>query len=271
MTDQARPMDDRQLEAALRALGRDLGYPVHADLSSQVAGRLAAAPAPAASRLRYLPALRPVRRSVVLAIAAVLLIAALATAAALGVPGIRILFGEPPTASSVPTPTAGSGAPPGSTLGLGARLGLAEAESMVDFAPRLPTDPGVGRPTVAYVGDDRLTYVWPAGPALPPTADPGVGLLLTEFRGVVDDGSYTKMVNSGTRIEVVQVDGHTGYWLSGREHFLVYEDAEGRTHETGWRVVGEVLIWNDGELTYRIESALGRDATIALAEGLATP
>ena len=34
------------------------------------------------------------------------------------------------------------------------------------------------------------------------------------------------------------------------------------------RWVGDALVWSDGTTTNRIESALGRDATIALAESI---
>jgi hypothetical protein len=30
-------------------------------------------------------------------------------------------------------------------------------------------------------------------------------------------------------------------------------------------MVGDVLIWSDGELTYRLETSLGRDAAVELA------
>jgi len=218
-----------------------------------------------------MPVVRPLRRSLVLAFAAVLLIAALVTAAVLGVPGIRILFGPGPTATLTPSSSPGDQGPPGSSLGLGARMDVAQATTRVDFTPRLPTDPAIGPPSVAYLADDRLTLVWAASPALPATADPGVGLLLTEFRGVVDEGSYTKMIGSGTRVEPVRVAGVTGYWISGGEHFIFYESPNGVRHDANWRAVGDALIWHDGDLTYRLESALGRDATIRLAESLAAP
>jgi hypothetical protein len=38
--------------------------------------------------------------------------------------------------------------------------------------------------------------------------------------------------------------------------------------DDGRRWVGDALIWNDGLSTYRIESALGKAATIAVAESV---
>jgi hypothetical protein len=267
-------MSDEQLQSALRALGRELAWPATPQLAPSVSARLATAP-PARGGLIPFPRVRAVRRSVLLAVAAVLLIAALVAAAVLGVPGIRIVFGPAPSGvATTPVPTASgpSAVPPellGATLGLGRRMTLEAAIAEAGFTPRLPVDAAVGSPDTVYLEDDRITLVWRTREGLPPTAEPSVGLLITEFRAEVNPDAYTKMVDSGTRVERVTVNGRPGYWLSGREHYLFYTDAQGDTHDKAWRVVGEALIWYDGELTYRIESALGRDATIRLAESLA--
>ena len=79
---------------------------------------------------------------------------------------------------------------------------------------------------------------------------------------------YDKAINSGTTLERVKVGGHDGYWISGDPHFFFYTTADGRFVEDPRRWVGDALIWNDGSATYRIESSLGRDATIALAESI---
>ncbi len=274
MTDDLRSMTDSQLEAALRALGSDLAYPAPVVMSSTVSSRVAVLPAPMSGIASRWLSLRPVRRSVVLAVAAVLLVAALVAAAVLGVPGIRIVFGPAPPAS--PSGTAGPSpslapVPPerlGATLSLGERTDLASAAAAAGFEPRLPADPDLGAPEAVFVEDGRITLVWATRRGLPATAEPSVGLLITEFPGAVDRDAYTKMVNAGTRVEQVTVGGEPGYWLSGREHYVFYTDDEGVNHDKAWRVVGEALIWFDGELTYRVESALGRDASIRLAESL---
>lgn len=277
MTQRPDLMTDEQLQAVLRALGQELAWPPAGELATTVTSRLATAPAPAPARgiLLAFPRLGRVRRSVVLAVAAVLLIAALVAAAVLGVPGIRIVFGPGPSAipsASSPSASARSPVPPqllGATLGLGRRTTLDAATAEAGFTPRLPADAATGTPDAVFIEDDRITLVWATRDGLPATAEPSVGLLITEFRAEVNPDAYTKMVNSGTRVERVTVGGRPGYWLSGREHYLFYTDEEGVDHNKTWRVVGEALIWFDGELTYRVESALGRDATIRLAESLA--
>jgi hypothetical protein len=41
---------------------------------------------------------------------------------------------------------------------------------------------------------------------------------------------------------------------------------DGQHIDEGRRWVGDALIWQDGELTYRIETSLGKDAAIRIAE-----
>ena len=96
---------------------------------------------------------------------------------------------------------------------------------------------------------------------LPATFEPGVGLLMTEFVGFVDDAFYSKLVGSGTTVEAVLVGGKHGYWLAGEPHFFFYTGPGGVVRDDR-RWVGDALVWSDGKVTYRLESALGQQATI---------
>ena len=123
----------------------------------------------------------------------------------------------------------------------------------------------------SWLADARLTLVWATSSDLPETALDGVGLLVTEFRGRVDAEYYQKVTSTGTSVEPVRVDGHAGYWLAGRPHFFFYVDPDGRTVDDTRRWVGDALIWEADGITYRLESALGRDATIEITETLVSP
>ena len=60
---------------------------------------------------------------------------------------------------------------------------------------RCPADPTIGPPDAAWVDpalNDQVALVWPSSDRLPATQEPGVGLVLTAFRGAVDDGWFTK-------------------------------------------------------------------------------
>ena len=99
-------MDDAGLEGALRDLAPGLAYPSPisgpTDVAAIVRQRLVAQP-PAREGAGLLGWLgrRPLRRSVLVAIAAILVLAAIAGAVGLGLPGIRINFGGP-TPSGIP-------------------------------------------------------------------------------------------------------------------------------------------------------------------------
>ena len=61
--------------------------------------------------------------------------------------------------------------------------------------------------------------------------------------------------------------GQLGYWITGEPHQFFYEGPNGFVEDPR-RWVGDVLLWADGPITYRLETSLGRDATIAIAETL---
>jgi hypothetical protein len=269
-------MDDRALEGALRDLATALAYPSAGADGSDVAARVrarivAAPPSPVGpGPFGWLRA-RPLRRSLVVAIAALLILAAIAGAVGLGVPGIRILFGGP-TPPSIASPSASpSGASEGTlgqALGLGTRVPIEEAERLAGIDIVLPADPAIGSPVATFVFADRVALVWPERPGLPADPSTGVGLLISQFRGTVDEGYYSKTLDSGALVAPVTVDGNQGYWISGPPHFFFYVDPSGRMIDDTHRLVGDTLIWSDGDVSYRLESQLGMEEAIRLAESL---
>jgi hypothetical protein len=290
MSDPRRPAfdpTDEALAGELRSLGAwiDFGPAVaavgtSADPAHLARLRIEAARDGAGSR-RWWPfggSLRPVRRSLVLAIIAVALLAAIVGAIGFGVPGIRIFFtgATPPpsgTPSAAPTTAASTAAPTpsgplGSDLDLGFLTTAAEAPTLTDFGLLRPTDPSVGSPDTIWSREGRLTLVWKSGPNLPDTEAPGIGLLLTEFRGSVDRDFIGKMIGGGTTLTPVTVDGSTGYWISGAIHDFFYFDANGQVVNDGRRAVGDTLIWTRGPITFRLETSAGQAAAIRIAESI---
>jgi hypothetical protein len=283
-------LPEPELEAALRDLGRELAWPtVEPDAGADPAARArrrieAASLRPGRGPWWARPARRRLGSSLGLAAAAVLLIAAMAAAIGFGLPGIRIIFGPGPTSSptslapsaslggsgSVPAPSPSSTpsvGPLGWTLGLGDPTPVATAAKAVDIPVRLPPAT-FGPPSTAWLLNGRLSLVWPAGPALPALREPGIGLILCEFRGSVDPGYFRKILEPGTTIETVRVGGSTGYWISGEPHTIVFVNEDGDPVFDTRRIVGDTLLWADGEVTFRLETGLDRDAAIALAESL---
>jgi hypothetical protein len=228
-------------------------------------------------------AARPLRRSFVLAIIALVVLAAIAGAIGFGVPGIRLFFvgatptpgisaSPPSSVSTSPSPSVSPSpsipGPPGSNFDLGLITTPSEAPTLTGFALQLPTDPVVGPPDTVWYDQGRLTIVWASRPGLPDAQATGVGLLLTEFRGSLDREFFGKMIGPGTTVTPVAIGGVTGYWISGAMHDLVYIGVNGQIENDSRRVVGDTLIWTRGNLTFRLETTLGQDSAIRIAESI---
>jgi hypothetical protein len=226
---------------------------------------------------------RPLRRSFILAVIALIVLAALAGAIGFGVPGIRIFFVGPtpsPAGSASPalpgspspppseSPSPSIPGPPGSDLDLGFRTTPSEAPSLTGFGVLLPADPSVGPPDTMWYGEGRLTLVWKSRPDLPQTEAAGVGLLVTELQGRLNEEFLGKMIPTGTTLTPVTIDGVNGWWISGAVHELLYLDDRGEMVSDSRRSVGDTLIWTHGDLTFRLETALGRDAAIRIAQSI---
>jgi hypothetical protein len=268
---------DAELEAALRDLSSSVAWPVAErptgggrDIAAAVRARIESGPPP---RLRSWT-WRPARRALVLAVAILLALTVVAAATGFGLPGLRLIFGPPPASISPPpslepsrSPAAG---PPGASMRLGRLVDLADLDAEAGFAVTWPDDSSLGPPDAAYIDDFRrgqVNLVWASRPGLPDTLEPGVGLLMSAFRGTVDSGTINKIVSGGATAHTVTVNGERGWWVSGDPHFFFYEGPNGIvSDERRW--VGDVLLWADDRLTYRLETSLGQDAAVELAESM---
>ena len=128
-----------------------------------------------------------------------------------------------------------------------------------------------GRPTpptsTTLIGG-QVSLVWAATPDLPATLEPGVGLLLSQFRGDTRRGVlHEGRSAAGTTYERLTVGDDAGFWLSGDPHIFFWDGPNGFVEDPR-RWVGDTLLWSDGEITFRLETSLGRDAAIRLAETL---
>ena len=91
-------------------------------------------------------------------------------------------------------------------------------------------------------------------------------LILTEFRG--EALPYVqKIAGPDVRIEEVTVRGDPGLWIEGA-HAVLFRDAAGIVHDEELRLAGNVLVWEHGGITYRLEGDLDRDDALALAADL---
>jgi hypothetical protein len=269
VADRLESLSDRELEATLVAVGRDLAFPEIPDLAAAVVRRLEEEPvrAPVLERAAQVLGFRRPGRRLALALAAVLILGGAAVAGGLLVRGVRILI-APETTTPPPSPTVSG--PIGGTLFLGDEVTLAQARQQVDFEVVVPTAAGLPEP-VAYVDDDpsggRVSLVYPAGPALPRTSETGVGMLVMEFRARIDVPFLEKVVHEAERVEEVEVGGTPAYWIEG-EHTVFYLDELGQPVEERSRLAGNTLLWQRGQVTFRLESALSKEEAIRIAESM---
>lgn len=273
MTAGRRP-SDTEVVAALEDLAAHLIWPDEPDLSPAVRARLSpAAPRSSAPR-QWRPAARPRWASALAAVVAlVLLVSALLTASPsvrravadfLGLRGVEI---ELDGGTTSPPP------PPGDSLQLGRSVILAEARRQAGFPLLVPATAGaLGRPDDVYLDESvaggAVSLVYRSRPGLPSAGASGVGLLVTQFRASVEEAALRKVVPTGSQVEEVRVSGRRGYWFEGSPHLLFFTDARGRFVEDRSRLAGNTLVWEQGDLTVRLESALSRDEAVRLAEEL---
>jgi hypothetical protein len=243
--------DHADLIAALAGLGRDLDLS-SADPAAAAVARLrvggSAPPPPAIGS--------PSRRRWLLAAAA----AMVALALVLAVPGPRRVAARLLGIGAVQISRTAEPPPAAVTdLGfLGVRVPVDEAiaRSAGAFAERPVA--GLGEPARAYAGEASITLVWDPSDDLPELGTTGAGLVVTALRGAGGEPALHKETSQGTRVIAVSVAGHAGYWVSGSPH------------RVGDRAAGNALIWADGPVTYRVESALGQTAAIEVGAAISS-
>lgn len=302
MAERLQQFTDPELEAALRALGAEVAYPPTPDLAAAIPRRIAARPIPPRPWWTPPPA---ARRRLTVALALLLLLALLlgaippvrkGVARRLGLPNVAIVnvtavptptlaptvaptpdatHAATPvgTATPAPTPTTAPTATLVSPRGqLGARTTLAEAQSRLPFAIRMPDAPGVGTPDEVYVRvpppGGRVSLLYAARPDLPAIAGTDIGLLVQEFRGGIDAGIFQKGVPAGSRVEPVTVNGAQGYWIAGGLRALGYTDANGVFQYEEVRDAGNTLLWERDGVVYRLESALPKADALRIAASI---
>jgi hypothetical protein len=293
------PAGLQQLERSLGALGRDLGYPEpRGDLALAVGIRLREHERPAEPvRLRgflgrgtELWRLRPVRPSWQALAAAAVSVAVLtsgillfsptarrAVAGWLGLRGVQIVVTSPspprPTASSTTSPTPPP--PLGGNLDLGRPVTLSQALSLVPYRVLLPTVSELGSPDEVYVrflqpNVEQVSLVYRARPGFPRAATTGAAVLVTEFQAAIDEQFLVKKIlpGGGVTLQSVRVNGEPGFWIAGDLHEVLYLDANGESIVDSVRLAGNVLLWEQGDLTLRLESALTKSEALRIARSV---
>jgi hypothetical protein len=107
--------------------------------------------------------------------------------------------------------------------------------------------------------------VWQSETGLPAAA--GVGILYSQFQ-VTEAELFVKSLDTTVEVIELSVRGQRGFWIEGAPHYVVYRDASGALHEDAARLAGNVLAWEEGGVTHRIETIHSLEETLRLADSL---
>lgn len=251
------PLDST--EENIRAAARAFAYPPTPNVASGVRRRLAG-PAPAPLRLK----LALTAAAVVAVFASLLAVPEVRAGLVeiLRVGAVRIFLVAPtPTgaASGTPQPTATLSPPLASALDLAGETTFAEAQARARFTIPLPSYPAdLGQPDRVYLqemGAPVVMLVW-----LEPGQPDRVRLSLH----VIGPGSFAISKIQPRVIRQTSVNGGAAVWAEGP---YMVETRNGNYVER-WLVSGRVLIWQSGDVTYRLETDRSLEEAVKIAESL---
>jgi hypothetical protein len=267
-------------ENRLRAAAQGLPYPPTPDIARAVLQRLAEVPTttarhkPYAARRRFVL----VAGTLILVLLAGLLAVPSVRAAViefLQVGVIRIILPNPTPTLTPTTPSISSSAPtfmptrlpqpsptPKYLIAINELQGettLEAAMKKASFTLQLPTYPeNLGEPQRVFVqdlGGTMVVMVWTA-------ADNPENAALVLYQ--IAPESWAGEKSKPTSLEYTQVNGREAVWAEG-PYVLYLTDGDLDLRRL---IPGHTLIWEEGDITYRLESYLSLSQTIKIAESL---
>lgn len=257
----ADPNDD--LEARLAALAVGIEWPATPELQPAVMRR-AAVPG---------PWLQPLRSRWALAAVAVLVIAATLlayTPARTAIAGWLNLHTTINRTTALPTPSPLPSGTLGSNLGLGTPTTVAGAQNAVGWQVLVPAQ--LGTPDAVYVQlppegplQGEVSLVYAPRPGIANAGQTGVGVLVTEARGSVNEQFFAKTIGPGTTITDVSVNGHDGWWISGQPHAFVFIDANNDPRIDTLRLATNTLVVDEEGTIVRIEAGVNESTAVQIA------
>lgn len=174
--------------------------------------------------------------------------------------GIVRIFPQPIELTAEPIPTGTSNAPLQFLETIAGKTTLEDAQEQVPYPILLPTYPvDIGKPDYVYIqnADGNMTILVWLDPQSPETV-----LMSLHF---IPAGSWAITKVSPTIIEETNVNGQRAIWAVGPYPLRF---SNGDLDFT--RIVdGNVLIWADDTLTYRLETDMSLEEALKVAESLA--
>lgn len=161
----------------------------------------------------------------------------------------------------------------GSSLGLGTRTTFQDAQNTVGWQLLVPA--ALGTPDAVYLlmppqgpSQGEVTFVYAPRAGIPSASETGVGVLVTEARGSVNEQFFGKITSDGTTITPVQVSGWPGWWISGAPHAFVFIDSEGNVRFDTLRLATNTLVVNEEGTIVRVEANVTEAQALQIATSL---
>ena len=261
------------LERQLIELAQRLDVPDDDQLVRDVLGQLE--PVPRKSMRR--------RSRRVLLAAAICFVAVLATVLLL--PGPRHTIAHWLGIGSTRIDTSSTGVPGlGAPATFPASLDFGSAMNASDAAARtglpVPLVREWGTPAGIFVvsppSRGQVVVVYAPSASLPASPVAGVGALVSSMPGVINDGLFGKMRSPSTTIDTLTFTSAAGrvvqaIWLSGSPHDYVFQDVDGTPVFDTLRLATNTLLWQDGDVTYRLEASVPRAQAVHIAAMVGSP
>jgi hypothetical protein len=213
-------------------------------------------------RLRPRLSLPSRRRTILILVAATLALATAAVAAKLVIDLGAITVTTVPSTSALPTRTLGP-------ADFGTPVSLDEAEAIAGFPARIPS--ALGEPdrvwvdlvNVDFSGGEVTTIVmaWKPREGLPAIPNSTFGAVLMAFRGEADVASKI-LTEDGASMVGTTVNGADGTFIVGSHELDLLVDGAVRR----FVVTGSVVLWEEGELAFRLETSLDEISAVEIAE-----
>ena len=239
-------MSSVDLELQLLALAADIEFPPAPDLTAGVRASLAQ---PRRSRRRWIVLALAL---IVVALAGVLAVPSARTAIErwLGIGGVKFEFvGALPQRTVTGTPD------------LGTTMSLRDAQTRAPFRIVVPPR-DLGRYAL-YVHEPPpggvVSFVYGGTKAR-------ARMILSELRGDYRPYIQKTMLQTQVVTETL-VNGDRALWLEGA-HSVEFSDAAGRFTSEPARLAGRVLLWQRGNVTFRLEGDLTLDQALKIAESV---
>ena len=261
---------DIEFENRLRTIANRMEYPHTPDIAGSVATRLHSPTRPRFSLKRLAWSL-----TIILVLLSSLMLIPTVRAAIIEFIQIGIvrIFPQPaePTVEMIATATPESIPPPTATPGesspllipfldrIAGETKLSSAQEAVPYPILLPTHPAdLGLPSHVYVqdADGAMTIlVW---------TDPGQPELVTMSLHFIPAGHWAINKFGPVTIQETEVNGQRAIWAVGPYPLLM----QNGNIQVERLIDGHVLIWVDGDITYRLETDFGLEEAIKIAESL---